>query len=87
MLSKCYTATQVTIGLQQTSYTVTEDQTIVLICTAVEAGSIAGRTITIDYQTVNGDAQGNIMMTVHRYNRSVFPQLQVIIPLSVETLT
>ena len=57
-ISFLYTATQVMIGLQQTSYTVKEDNTIVLVCTAVKSGSIAGRTITIDYQTVNGDAQG-----------------------------
>jgi hypothetical protein len=49
--------TLVKIGLQQTSYAVTESNSIVLVCTAVESGSIAGRTITIDYQTVNGDAQ------------------------------
>ena len=54
-------AIQVTIGLQQTSYTVTEDNTTVLVCTAVESGSIAGRTITIEYQTVNGDAHGTVM--------------------------
>ena len=46
------------IGLQQTSYTVMEDDNIVLVCTAVETGSIAGRTITIDYQTTDGGAQG-----------------------------
>ena len=48
-----------TVGLQQTSYTVTEDNTIVLVCTEVESGSIAGRTITIDYETTSGSAQGN----------------------------
>ena len=53
-----YTVTQVMIGLQQTSYTVMEDDNIVLVCTAVETGSIAGRTITIDYQTSDGGAQG-----------------------------
>ena len=46
------------IGLQQTGYTMSEDNSIVLVCTAVESGSIAGRTISIDYQTANGGAQG-----------------------------
>ena len=49
-----------TIGLQQTAYTVTEDTTIGLMCTAVETGSVAGRTITIDYATADGDAEGNL---------------------------
>ena len=52
------TATQVMIGLQQTSYTVMEDIGTILACTTVKSGSAAGRTITIDYQTVNGDVQG-----------------------------
>lgn len=57
-MSFMFTASQVTIGLQWTSYTVMEENDIVLACTAVESGSTAGRTITIDYQTVNGNAQG-----------------------------
>ena len=48
-----------TIGLQQTSYRVAEDNTIVLVCTDVESGSIAGRTITIDYETTSDSAQGD----------------------------
>ena len=47
-----------TIGLQRTAYTVIEDDTIVLVCTAVQSGSIAGRTITIDYATADDTAQG-----------------------------
>ena len=46
------------IGLQQTTYSVTEGNHIILACTAVESGSIAGETITFEYQTVNGDAEG-----------------------------
>ena len=46
------------IGLQKTAYTVTEANTIVLVCTAVESGNIAGRTITIDYETTDDSAQG-----------------------------
>ena len=58
MTSKYYTVTQVKIGLQRTFYAVTEDQIIVLVCTGVEAGSTAGRTIIIDYQTTDGSAKG-----------------------------
>ena len=57
-----YTATQVTIGLQKTAYTVMEADTIVLVCTAVNSGSIARKTITIDYQTLNGRAEGIIVL-------------------------
>ena len=52
------TVTPVTIGLEQTAYTVIEDDTIVLVCTAVQSGSIAGRTITIDYATADDTAEG-----------------------------
>ena len=46
------------IGLQKTSYTVTEENTVVLMCTEVVSGSIAGRTITVNYQTANNGAEG-----------------------------
>ena len=59
--SECHAATLVKIGLQQTSYTVIEDNTIVLMCTAIESGSIAGRTIAIDYQTTDGSALGKVI--------------------------
>ena len=62
----CHSDTLVKIGLQQTSYAVTESNSIVLVCTAVESGSIAGRTITIDYQTVNGDAQGILLLVIYK---------------------
>ena len=51
-------ATDVTIGLQQTMYTVTEDISAVFVCVDVVSGSIAGRTITIDYQTMDDGAEG-----------------------------
>ena len=84
-----------TIGLQQTEYKVTEDQTIVLVCTAVKSGSISGRTVTIDYQTLNGGAQGTVFYSLHVYTVMYCPmytfiyclQLQVTTCLSVETLT
>ena len=66
----------------------TEDQTIVLVCTSVEAGSTAGRTIIIDYQTTDGSAKG-IKLDNQRYILKFmhFSQLQVTIYLSMETLT
>ena len=51
------------IGLQQTAYTMTETKNIALVCTAVLSGSMAGRTITIAYETIDGDAQGNDVHT------------------------
>ena len=57
-----------TIGLQQTSYTVTEDDILVLACTEVESGSISGSTIiTIDFETTNGGAQGIGMFICFMY--------------------
>lgn len=47
-----------TVGLEQTVYTVIEDDTIVLVCTGVQYGSIAGRTLTVDYTTADDTAEG-----------------------------
>ena len=57
-----------TIGLQKTTYTVMEADTIVLACTAVNSGSIARKTITIDYQTQNGRAEGTCNVLVNVLN-------------------
>lgn len=69
--SYIFAATLVTIGIQHTAYTVTEGNNIILLCTAVEAGSIAGRTITIEYETVDGSAQG-IHIIFHTSNRILY---------------
>ena len=50
-------STDVTIGLSQTVYSVVEGENGT-ICISVLSGDIAGRTITISYQTEHGDAQG-----------------------------
>ena len=52
------TATDVTIGLSQPMYSVQEEDSFALVCTAVISGSTAGRSIDINYQTTDGDAQG-----------------------------
>ena len=53
-----------TLGLQQTAYTVTESDAIVIVCTAIQSGSVGGRTITIDYETVDGDALGKFPVLI-----------------------
>ena len=53
-----YTATEVTVGLQQTMYSVKESDGMQLVCTRIISGSVAGRTITISYETADGVARG-----------------------------
>ena len=57
-----YAVSDVVIGLQQTTYSITEDDGIVFVCTTVVSGRIAGRTITTDYQTADGDAEGTALL-------------------------
>ena len=47
-----------TVGLQDISYEVVEDDRFVIVCTAVLSGDTAGRTIITAYQTSNGNAIG-----------------------------
>ena len=51
-------AIEVTVGLQQTMYSVRESDSVQLVCTTVMSGSVAGRTITIHYETTDGEATG-----------------------------
>ena len=39
-------------------YSVTESDSFALVCTTVLSGGIAGRTLTIDYQTADDSAVG-----------------------------
>ncbi|CAI8052161.1 Adhesion G-protein coupled receptor V1, partial [Geodia barretti] len=48
--------TDVAIGLEQTVYSVTESDSFALVCTTVLSGSIAGRTLSIGYQTAEDSA-------------------------------
>ena len=50
----------VTIGLEQGFYSTGEDSGELEICVEVESGDIAGRTITINYNTLDGSATGMI---------------------------
>ena len=49
-----------TIGLEQGFYSTGEDSGELEICVEVESGDIAGRTITINYDTLDGSATGTI---------------------------
>ena len=54
------TALPVTIGMQQTAYTVGEVDDYQLACFEVLSGDIDGREIVIDYSTASGTASMNI---------------------------
>ena len=49
------------IGLQQGYYSTEEGGSFVQVCVEVESGDISGRSISIDYTTVDGSAQGTIL--------------------------
>lgn len=53
-----FIATEVTVGLEETAYTVTEGVGLVFVCVNVISGRIAGRTVNIDYQTLEDGAEG-----------------------------
>ncbi|CAI7997308.1 Putative molluscan insulin-related peptide(s) receptor [Geodia barretti] len=58
---ECY----VTIGLSQTVYSVVEEEGVAVVCTSVLSGTTSGRTFSVSYQTVDGDAKapGDYMPT------------------------
>ena len=56
-------ATDVTVGLHPTAYSVEEGDSFAFVCMSVLSGSTAGRTISIDYQTTDGDALGMAELT------------------------
>ena len=51
-------ATSVTIGLQETSYSVYETDEYQVVCAEVLSGDIAGRSININYITESDTAEG-----------------------------
>ena len=55
------TATLVTIGLQQTMYSVHETDGYQVVCAEIQSGDIAGRTIEISYSTTSGTALGTLL--------------------------
>ena len=58
------TDTPVTIGLQQGYYSILEGSKLVQVCVQVVSGEIAGRSISIEYTTLNGSADGIILVHV-----------------------
>lgn len=54
------TVLPVTIGLQQTAYTVGEVDDYQLVCLEVLSGDIDGREIIINYLTASGTASMNV---------------------------
>ena len=47
-----------TVGVQQTMYSVTESGGNQVVCVAVLSGRIAGRNVLINYETSDGSAEG-----------------------------
>lgn len=60
----CLTATPVTIGLQQTAYSVYETDEYQVVCAEVMSGDIAGRNIKIDYETTGDTASMYIILYI-----------------------
>ena len=52
-----------TIGLQQTAYSVYETDEYQVVCAEVLSGDIAGRNIMIDYITTSDTAEGEYYLT------------------------
>ena len=61
-------ATSVTIGLQETSYSVYETDEYQVVCAEVLSGDIAGRNIVIEYSTESDTAEGRLQHS-HRTER------------------
>ena len=67
-LASCLAITaaySVTVGMQQTAYTVTEVDEYQLVCFEVLAGDVEGREIVIDYSTTSGTASKLSIVTTH----------------------
>ena len=48
----------ITIGLQKGYYSVSEDIGLLQVCVEVESGDIAGKSILLNYTTIDGSAKG-----------------------------
>ena len=51
-----------TVGLEKGYYSVGEDDGDVEVCVEVESGDVAGRTIVINYSTLDGSANGSFYL-------------------------
>ena len=50
--------TAVTVGLESGYYSVIENDGVVQVCLGVISGVLNGRTVSLDYLTINGSAKG-----------------------------
>ena len=57
------------IELQQGYYSIEEDGGFVQVCVEVESGDISGRSISINYTTVGGSAQGRILTVLKHFQQ------------------
>ena len=54
------------IGLQNSYYSVREDGGLLQVCVEVLSGDINGRTISLNYTTIDGSAEGCLVLRVKR---------------------
>ena len=77
-------ATSVTIGLQETSYSVYETDEYQVVCVEVRSGDIAGRYIDIEYTTESDTAEGTYphVAANNSYGWDIYTQKSSIIIIS-----
>lgn len=61
-----------TVGLQQTAYTVTEVDDYQLVCFEVLSGDVDGRELVFDYSTASGTASKLMAIEVNSMFKSHF---------------
>ena len=58
IINSIYVDIPVTVGLQQGYYSTSEDSGSIEICVEVESGDTSGRSLSLNYTTVDGSARG-----------------------------
>ena len=56
--------TPVTIGLQESQYSVTESEDYQFVCAEVQSGDVAGRDIEIDFVIENSGKVASLLVSV-----------------------
>ena len=56
--------TPVTIGLQESQYSVTESEDYQFVCAEVQSGDVAGRDIEIDFVVENSGKVASLLVSV-----------------------
>ena len=86
LLHKLFFPTDVIIGLQNSSYTVQEEDESIFICADIVDGCLE-QNIQVQYSTCDGTAQGAVYSEVgEKLVNTIFFQMVVIITVSVESL-